>query len=49
MGMTVMAHKATLGRIQRNQLSKRAQKLRRLLGLKSPNANQDNRGYLDLS
>lgn len=43
MSMTVMAHNAaTLVRIQRNQLSKRAQKLRRLLGLKSRNINQFN-------
>ena len=41
MGMTVMAHNAaTLVRIERNQLSKRAQKLRRLLGLKPSNINQ---------
>lgn len=40
MGMTVMAHNAaTLVRIDRNKLSKRAQKLRRLLGLKPPNVN----------
>lgn len=41
MGMTVMAHNAaTLVRIELNQLSKRAQKLRRLLGLKPSNINQ---------
>jgi hypothetical protein len=43
MGMTIMAHNAaTLVRIQQNRLSKRAQKLRRLLGLKSSNSNQFN-------
>ena len=43
MGMTIMAHNAaTLVRIQQNRLSKRAQKLRRLLGLKSSNFNQCN-------
>ena len=43
MSMTVMAHNAaTLVRVQRNQLSKRAQKLRRLLSLKSRNINQFN-------
>ena len=41
MGMTVMAYNAaTLVRIELHQLSKRAQKLRRLLGLKPPNINQ---------
>jgi hypothetical protein len=41
MGMTIMAHNAaTLVRIQQNRLSKRAQKLRRLLGLKSRHFNQ---------
>ena len=35
MGMTVLVHNAvTLVRMQQNRLSKRAQKLRRLLGLK---------------
>jgi hypothetical protein len=39
-GMTVMAYNAaTLVRIQQNRLSKRAQKLRRLLGLKRHNVN----------
>lgn len=43
MGMTVMAYNAaTLVRIQRNRLSERAQKLRRLLGLKSHNVNEFN-------
>ncbi len=43
MGMTVMAHNAaTLVRIQHNRLSKRAQKLRRLLRLKRCNINQFN-------
>jgi hypothetical protein len=40
-GMTVMAHNgATLMRIRQQQLSKRAQKFRRLLGLKSPKINE---------
>ncbi len=43
MGMTVMAHNAaTVVRIQHNRLSKRAQKLRRLLRLKRHNINQFN-------
>ena len=43
MGMTVMAYNAaTLVRIQHNRLSKRAQKLRRLLGLKRHNINAFN-------
>jgi len=43
MGMTVMAHNAaTLARIQHDRLSKRAQKLRRLLRLKRCNINQFN-------
>ena len=43
MGMTVMAYNAaTLVRIQHNRLSKRAQKLRRLLGLKHHNVNEFN-------
>jgi hypothetical protein len=43
MGMTVVAHNAaTLVRVQQNRLSKRAQKLRRLLGLKSHNFSQFN-------
>lgn len=43
MGMTVMAYNAaTLVRIQQNRLSKRAQKLRRLLGLKRHNINEFN-------
>jgi len=42
-GMTVMTHNgATLVRIQRQQLSKRAQKFRRLLGLRSHNVNKIN-------
>jgi hypothetical protein len=42
-GMTVMAHNgATLGRIRRQCLSKRAQKFRRLLGLRSHNINEIN-------
>ena len=42
-GMTVMAHNAaTLARVQQNRLSKRAQKLRRLLRLKRCNINQFN-------
>ena len=42
-GMTVMAHNgATLVRIRQQQLSKRAQKFRRLLGLKSPKINKIN-------
>ena len=40
-GMTVMAHNgATLVRIRQQHLSKRAQKFRRLLGLKSPKGNE---------
>lgn len=43
MGITVMAYNAaTLVRIQHNRLSKRAQKLRRLLGLKRHNINEFN-------
>lgn len=43
MGMTVMAYNgATLVRIQHNRLSKRAQKLRRLVGLKRHNVNEFN-------
>jgi hypothetical protein len=42
-GMTVMAHnRATLVRIRQQQLSKRAQKFRRLLGLRHRNVNQIN-------
>jgi hypothetical protein len=42
-GMTVMAHNgAVLGRIRHKPLSKRAQKFRRLLGLKSPKVNEIN-------
>jgi hypothetical protein len=42
-GMTVMAHNgAVLGRIRQQQLSKRGQKFRRLLGLKSPKGNKIN-------
>jgi hypothetical protein len=42
-GMTVMAHNgATLVRIQQQRLSKRAQKFRRLLGLRPHNINQIN-------
>lgn len=42
-GMTVMAHNgAVLGRIRQQQLSKRARKFRRLLGLKSPKSNKIN-------
>src|SRR6266540_3311288 len=42
-GMTIMAHNAaTLARVQQNRLSKRAQKLRRLLRLKRCNINQFN-------
>jgi hypothetical protein len=42
-GMTVMAHNGTvLIRIRHKQLSKRAQKFRRLLGLKSPKVNEIN-------
>jgi Transposase DDE domain len=42
-GMTVMAHNgAVLARIRHQHLSKRAQKFRRLLGLKSPKANEIN-------
>jgi hypothetical protein len=43
-GMTVMAHNgAVIVRIRQQQLSKRAQKFRRLLGLKLPKANEINR------
>ena len=43
MGMTVMAHNgAALVRIRQHRLSKRAQKFRRLLGLKYRNVNQIN-------
>jgi hypothetical protein len=42
-GMTVMAHtSATIVRIRQQQLSKRAQKFRRLLGLRCHNVNQIN-------
>ena len=42
-GMTVLAHNgAVIVRIRRQQVSKRAQKFRRLLGLKLPNANEIN-------
>ena len=42
-GMTVMAHNgAVMVRIRQQQLSKRAQKFRRLLGLKSPKVNEIN-------
>ena len=42
-GMTVMTHNgATLVRIRRQRLSKRAQKFRRLLGLRPHNINQIN-------
>jgi hypothetical protein len=42
-GMTVMAHNgAVLERIRHKQLSKRAQKFRRLLGLKAPKVNEIN-------
>ena len=42
-GMTIMAHNgATLVRIRQHRLSKRAQKFRRLLGLRSCNINQIN-------
>lgn len=42
-GMTVLAYNgAVLGRIRRQQWSKRAQKFRRLLGLKSPKNNEIN-------
>jgi hypothetical protein len=41
--MTVMAHNsATLVRIRQQYLSKRAQKFRRLLGLRHHNVNQNN-------
>jgi hypothetical protein len=43
LGMTVMAHNgATMVRIRQQHLSKRAQKLRRLLGLRRRNVNQIN-------
>jgi hypothetical protein len=43
-GMTVLAHNgAVVVRIRQQQLSKRAQKFRRLLGLKSPKINEINR------
>jgi hypothetical protein len=43
LGMTVMAHNAAaLGRIRQQRLSKRAQKFRRLLGLRHHNINQIN-------
>jgi hypothetical protein len=43
-GMTVMAHNgAVMGRIRQQQLSKRARKFRRLLGLKPPKDNKINR------
>jgi hypothetical protein len=42
-GMTVLAHNgAVMVRIRRRQWSKRAQKFRRLLGLKSPKVNETN-------
>jgi len=42
-GMTVMAHNgATLVRIHQQQLSKRAQKFRRLLGLRCRKGNEIN-------
>jgi hypothetical protein len=42
-GMTVLAHNgAVIVRIRRQQVSKRAQKFRRLLGLKPPKANEIN-------
>jgi hypothetical protein len=42
-GMIVLAHNgAVVGRIRRQQLSKRAQKFRRLLGLKLPKLNEIN-------
>jgi hypothetical protein len=42
-GMTVMAHNgATLVRIRQQRVSKRAQKFRRLLGLRPCNVNQIN-------
>jgi hypothetical protein len=42
-GMTVMSHNgATLVRIRQQHLSKRAQKLRRLLRLKNQNVNEFN-------
>ena len=42
-GMTVMAHNSSVViRIRQQQLSKRAQKFRRLLGLKSPKINEIN-------
>jgi hypothetical protein len=42
-GMTVLAHNgAVIVRIRRQQVSKRAQKFRRLLGLKLPKVNQIN-------
>jgi transposase len=43
-GMTVMAHNgAVIVRIRQQQLSKRAQTFRRLLGLKFPKVNEINR------
>ena len=43
-GMTVLGHNgAVIVRIRRQQLSKRAQKFRRLLGLKPPKINEINR------
>src|SRR5262249_49953765 len=43
-GMTVLGHNgAVLVRIRRQQVSKRAQKFRRFLGLKPPNNNEINR------
>jgi hypothetical protein len=43
LGMTVLAHNgAVVVRIRRQQVSKRAQKFRRLLGLKSPKINEIN-------
>ena len=43
-GMTVMAHNgAVIVRIRQQHVSKRAQKFRRLLGLKPPKLNEINR------
>jgi hypothetical protein len=42
-GMTVLSHNgAVIVRVRRQQMSKRAQKFRRLLGLKSPKGNEIN-------
>jgi hypothetical protein len=44
-GMTVMSyHGAVLVRIRQRKITKRAQKFRRLLGLKYPKANKINEG-----